>query len=114
MAFYRIRETSKAGGGLTLITPVEKAASATAVNLLPELPARKSLSIINESDFELLINTGEISVEANRASLTNKFKIIPAQTEYTWGAHEIPLEALNGIWIGSVTPTGKAVIVEGI
>lgn len=115
MAFYRIRggEPANAVIGVSTLTPVEVSASATAVDLVAANPDRKSLSLINESPYELLVNTGEVATPANQASNTNKIKIIPGQTEYTFELNELPLEALNGIWVGSATPTGVVVVVEG-
>lgn len=112
MPFYQIRalSTSNTTAGIASLNSTEISASNTAVDFLSSNAKRKSLSIINESNSEMLIQTG--TAAASAASPTSKMKIVPPQTEYSWDAH-VPLTALNGIWVGD-SPTGKAVIVEGV
>lgn len=112
MPFHKIRETNTAIG-ISSFNPVEIPVTDTATNLLPANVSRKSLAIINESEFEMLINSGDVGTSP--ATVSAKIKIIPSQTEYTWLPNELPMGALNAVWVGAgATGPGKVVVVEGI
>lgn len=113
MPYYKVRETSPGTIGISDFNATEIPITDAATNLIAANSDRKSLAIINESEFEMLINSGDKA--ASPASAENKIKIIPSQTEFAWMQNELPLVALNAIWVGAgATGPGKAVIVEGV
>lgn len=114
MPYYKIRETSiPTIPGVLTFNSTEILVSNAATDLIPANQSRKSLSLINESEFEMLLNEG--SQTASPVSQEAKIKIIPAQTEYSWLPNEMPLGSLNAIWVGAgATGPGKVVVVEGI
>lgn len=114
MPYYKIRETATfSTRGISSFEVNEVPVTDEVTDLIPVNGSRKSLAIINESEFEMLINSG--SKTASPVSGEAKIKILPAQTEYLWLPHELPLGALNAIWVGAgATGPGKVVIVEGV
>lgn len=112
MALYQFRQVvSTQSNGVSTVTSTEVTASATAVSLIAANTNRKALSIINESNFEMLVNAGTLPTDA--ASPTKKILIIPPQQGWKYAPNELPLTALNAVWIGT-NPTGKALVVEGV
>ncbi|MCT7964652.1 hypothetical protein NG791_28655 [Laspinema sp. D1] len=115
MPYYKIRETTTvaASGGISAFNPIEIPVTNATTNLIGANAGRKSLAIINESEFEMFINSGDKA--ESPASGNSKIKIIPAQTEYIWLPNEMPLGVLNATWVGAgASGPGKVVIVEGV
>ena len=118
MPYYRVRESSTVPTatiipGISSFDSTEITVTNEATNLIPSNINRKSLAIINESEFEMLVNQG--TETESPASATAKIKIIPPQTEFSWLPNELPLGALNAIWVGAgPTGPGKVVVVEGV
>lgn len=108
--YYKIRETTSPQIGTTNTTAVEIPAVLAGVDLIAANPNRKAMRIINETDTEMLIAIG--TLELTPASAINKILILPPQSAWTFGPHELPLQALNAIWVES--PTGKVVVVQGV
>lgn len=85
------------------------AASAAAVAALPANPTRNFLRVDNRSDADLYLR---YTPQATPASATQYDYYVPPRQTHTIPASEVPVTAINAIWVGNITG-GSAVFHEG-
>lgn len=86
------------------------AASAVAVAALPANATRNFLRVDNRSDADLYLRYTPVATPASASQFD--YYVPPRQT-HTIPASEVPVTAINAIWVGNITG-GSAVFHEGV